>query len=148
MLSVPVNSSGKVKGLELAWEQPFGNFGVTANYTYTDAKETGGGPIVGASRDTYNLVGYYEDDRFNVRLAYNFRSHFFSGLDRSTAFNQADTASLAASLGYRVNDKLSFSFDAMNLNNPKLKYYALNEDQPRSIYQNGRQYYLTARVKY
>ncbi|WP_395703968.1 TonB-dependent receptor [Aquabacterium sp.] len=148
VLSVPVNSSGKVKGFELAWEQPFGNFGVTANYTYTDAKETGGGPIVGASRDTYNLVGYYEDDRFNVRLAYNFRSHFFSGLDRSTAFNQADTATLAASLGYRVSDKLSFSFDAMNLNNPKLKYYALNEDQPRSIYTNGRQYYLTARVKY
>lgn len=147
ILSVPVNSSGKVKGFELAWEQPLGNFGVSANYTYADAKEKGGGPIVGASRDTYNAVGYYEDDRFNARLAYNFRSHFYSGLDRSTAFNQADTASMAASFGYKISDKLSVSLDCMNLTNTKLKYYALNEDQPRSIYQNGRQYYLTLRAK-
>jgi len=147
-LDVPINSSGKIKGLELALEQPFGNFGVSANYTYTDAKESGGGPIVGASRNIYNVVGYYEDDRFNARIAYNFRSKFYSGLDRSTAFYQADTASLAASFGVKVSDKVNISLDAMNLNNPKLKYYALNEDQPRSIYQNGRQFYLTARVKY
>jgi len=148
VLSVPVNAQGTARGLELAAEQPlWGNFGVTANYTYTDAKEKGGGPIVGASRNTYNLVGYYEDDRFNVRLAYNFRSHFYSGLDRSTAFNQADTASLAASIGYKINENLSVSLDGMNLTNEKLKYYALNQDQPRSIYTNGRQYYLTLRGK-
>ncbi len=148
VLSVPVNAKGTAQGLELAAEQPlFGNFGGSVNYTYTDAKEKGGGPIVGASRHTYNVIGYYEDDRFNVRMAYNFRSHFYSGLDRSTAFNQADTASLAASLGFKINDHLSIGLDAHNLNNPKLKYYALNEDQPRSIYQNGRQYYLTLRAK-
>jgi iron complex outermembrane receptor protein len=148
VLSVPVNAKGTAKGLELAVEQPLaGNFGVTANYTYTDAKEDGGGPIVGASKNTYNLVGYYEDDRFNARIAYNFRSKFYSGLDRSTAFNQDDTASLAASLGVKINDNLSLSLDGMNLNNAKLKYFALNSDQPRSIYQNGRQYYLTLRAK-
>lgn len=149
VLSVPVNAKGQAQGLELAAEQPlFGNFGVAANFTYTDAKDkSNNGPMVGASRRTYNIVGYYEDDRFNARVAYNFRSHFFSGLDRSTAFNQADTASLAASLGVKISENLSLSFDAQNLNNPKLKYYALNEDQPRSIYQNGRQYYLTLRAK-
>ncbi|OYU98840.1 MAG: hypothetical protein CFE45_15005 [Burkholderiales bacterium PBB5] len=103
--------------------------------------------MVGASRHTYNLVGYYEDDRFNARLAYNFRSHFYSGLDRTTAFNQADTASLAASVGVKINEQFSISLDAMNLNNAKLKYYAQNEDQPRSIYQNGRQFYLSLRAK-
>jgi len=148
VLSVPVNAKGTVKGLELAMEQPLAyNFGMTANFTYSDAKEAGGGPIVGASKQTYNLVGYYEDERFNARLAYNYRSKFYSGLDRSTAFNQADTGSLAASLGVKVNDNVSVSLDGMNLNNAKLKYYALNTDQPRSIYQNGRQYYLTLRVK-
>lgn len=148
LLTVPVNSRGKVQGIELAYEQPlFGNFGVAANYTYTDAKDKDGGPIVGASRHTYNLSGYFENDSFNARLAYNFRSHFYSGLDRSTAFNQDDTDSLAASLGYKISENLALSFDARNLNNPKLKYYALNEDQPRSIYNNGRQYYLTLRMK-
>ncbi len=149
VLSVPVNAKGLAQGLEFAAEQPlFGNFGMAANYTYTDAKDkSNNGPMVGASRHTYNFVGYYEDDRFNARIAYNFRSHFFSGLDRSTAFNQADTTSVAASFGVKISDNLSLSFDAQNLNNPKLKYYALNEDQPRSIYQNGRQYYLTLRAK-
>jgi iron complex outermembrane receptor protein len=103
---------------------------------------------VGTSRHTYNLSGYYEDDKFNARIAYNFRTKFYSGLDRNTAFSQDDTDSLSASLGYKVNDNLSVTFDAHNLNNPKLRYFALNEDQPRSIYQNGRQYYLTARVKF
>jgi len=56
--------------------------------------------------------------------------------------------SLSASLGYKISDNFSVTFDAHNLNNPKIKYYALNEDQPRSIYQNGRQYYLNARVKF
>ena len=149
VLTVPVNSSGNVKGVELAYEQPlFGNFGVAANYTYIDAHEKGGGPLVGASRNTYNLSGYFENASFNARLSYNYRSAFYSGLDRSTAFSQAATGTLAASLGYKVNDNLSISFDAQNLNNPKLKYYALNEDQPRSIYTSGRQFYLNARVKF
>jgi iron complex outermembrane receptor protein len=149
VLTVPVNSKGTVKGLELAYEQPlFGNFGAGVNYTYADGKEEGGGPLVGTSRHTYNLSAYYEDDRFNARVAYNFRSKFYSGLDRNTAFSQADTDSVSASLGYRISDNFSVTLDGHNLNNPKLKYFALNEDQPRSIYQNGRQFYLTARVKF
>ena len=35
-----------------------------------------------------------------------------------------------------------------NLNNPTLKYYALNQDQPRAFYRNGAQYYLTLRAKF
>ena len=54
---------------------------------------------------------------------------------------------LSATLGYKINDTFSISLDGRNLNNPKLKYFAMNEDQPRSIYENGRQYYLTLRVK-
>ncbi|WP_280156414.1 TonB-dependent receptor [Piscinibacter sp. XHJ-5] len=149
VLTVPVNSKGKVKGIELAAETPvLGNFGVGANYTYADGEESGGGPLVGTSKHTYNLSAYYEDDRFNARIAYNFRSKFYSGLDRNTAFSQDDIDSVSASLGYKITDNFSVTFDAHNLNNPKLKYFALNEDQPRSIYQNGRQYYLTARVKF
>ncbi len=148
-LTVPVNSSGKAQGIELAWEQPLGaNFGFATNYTYTDASESGGGPLVGASKNTFNLSAYYEDDRFNARISYTHRSSFYSGLDRSTAFYQAGVGVISASLGYKFNEQFSVTFDAQNLNNPLLKYYALNEDQPRSIYQNGRQYYLNAHFKF
>jgi iron complex outermembrane recepter protein len=149
VLTVPVNSSGSVKGFELAYEQPFGdNFGVALNYTYADGEEKGGGPLVGTSKNTYNASGYYENDRFNARISYTYRSSFFSGLDRQTAFNQDSIGSLSASLGYKLNDNWSFSLDGLNLNNPELKYYALNRDQPRAFYLNGRQYYFTVHFKF
>jgi iron complex outermembrane recepter protein len=147
-LTVPVNTKGKASGLEIAYEQPVtSNISVTANYTYVDAKERGGKPLVGASKNSYSLGGSYENDYFSARVNYSFRSKFYSGLDRSTAFSQDDVGNLSATLGYKINDTFSVSLDGRNLNNPKLKYFALNEDQPRSIYENGRQYYLTLRVK-
>ena len=149
VLTVPVNSSGSVKGFELAYEQPFGdNFGIAANYTYADGQEKGGGPLVGTSKNTYNISGYYENEHFNARVSYTYRSSFFSGLDRQTAFYQDSIGSLSASLGYKLNDNWSFSLDGMNLNNPELKYYALNRDQPRAFYVNGRQYYFTVHFKF
>src|SRR5204862_1074173 len=56
-ISSPTNSSGKVKGFELSYQQelPYG-FGIQANYTYADAKETGNRDLVGASKNTYNIV--------------------------------------------------------------------------------------------
>ena len=144
----PVNSSGKVKGLELSYQQPVGGgFGFISNYTYADAKEAGGGPLVGASKNTYNVSGYFENDTFNARVNYSFRSKFYNGLDRSTAQYQDDTDNVSASIGYKINDNFTVTLDGMNLNNPKLKYYANNPDQPTAMYVNGRQYYLSLRMK-
>jgi iron complex outermembrane recepter protein len=149
VLTVPVNSSGSVKGFELAYEQPFlDNFGVALNYTYADGSEKGGGPLVGTSKNTYNASAYYEDDHFNARVSYTYRSSFYSGLDRSTAFYQDGVGALSASLGYKLNDMWSFSLDALNLNDPELKYYAVNRDRPRAFYVNGRQYYFTVHFKF
>jgi iron complex outermembrane receptor protein len=149
VLSVPVNSSGSVKGFELAWEQPFlDNFGVALNYTYADGQEKGGGPLVGTSKNTYNASAYYENDHFNARVSYTYRSSFYSGLDRSTAFYQDSIGNLSASLGYRFDDMWSISLDALNLNDPELKYYASNRDQPRAFYVNGRQYYFAVHFKF
>jgi iron complex outermembrane receptor protein len=149
LVTSPVNAKATVKGAEFSVEQPIGdNFGVNANYSYTDAKEDNGKPVVGASRNVFNLIGYFENDRFNARIAYNYRSHFYSGLDRRSAFNQDDTQSVSASVGWKFSDALSLSLDAMNLTNEKLKYYADNTDQPRAIYTNGRQYYLNLRFNF
>jgi len=61
--------------------------------------------------------------------------------------HQDDTGVLSASLSYQVTRNVSINFDALNLNDPVLKYYAANPDQPAAFYANGRQYYLTVRVK-
>jgi iron complex outermembrane recepter protein len=147
-ISAPVNSSGSIKGVELAWQQPLPyGFGLNANYTYADASETGGQDLVGASKNTYNLGAYYENHGFGARLNYTYRSAFFVGLDRSTPQYQDDTATLAASLSYTFNKNFSINFDALNLNDPILTYYGANRDQPRAFYANGRQYYLSVRFK-
>jgi iron complex outermembrane recepter protein len=126
---------------------------VEFNYTYADGKQTSGVPLggtdalVGTSKDTLNAIAFYENQWFSVRVAYNYRSEFYSGLDRSTAFSQAGIGTLSASVVYNVTSYLSVNLDGLNLNNPTLKYYALSEYQPRAFYKNGSQYYLTARLK-
>lgn len=153
-LTVPVNAKGRVDGLELAYQQAFtDNFGFAGNYTYADAKQTsmvppnGDNRLVGASKNTYNVSGYFENKMFNARIAYIYRSAFYSGLDRSSAFTQDAIGTLSASLGYTMNEHFSVTLDGMNLNNPTLKYYALNQSQPRAFYKNGTQYYLNFRFK-
>ena len=158
-LTVPVNAKGKVDGVELAYQQAFTeNFGFNGNYTYADGKQTSavqptatGAPgddrLVGTSKNTYNVSGYFENKMFSARVAYTYRSAFYSGLDRSSAFTQDAIGTLSASLGYTMNEHFSITFDGMNLNNPTLKYYSLNQDQPRAFYKSGSQYYLNFRFK-
>jgi iron complex outermembrane receptor protein len=149
LISSPINSKGKVKGIELSYQQPlFGYFGIDGNATFTNASDSSGAKVLGSSKQTYNASAFYEDERFNARLTYSYRSDSYVGLDRGTEFNQVGMGYLNASLGYKFNDKIGFTLDMRNLNDPKLKYYALNEDQPRSVYKNGRQFFLTMRVKY
>jgi iron complex outermembrane recepter protein len=154
LLTVPVNAEGRVQGVELSYQQALNEyFGVTANYTYADGKQTslvttGDDRLVGTSENTYSLSAYFENQQFSARVAYAYRSEFFSGLDRNTAFSQDEIDDLSASIQWTVNDTLSFSLDGHNLNDPTLKYFARNEDQPRAFYKNGAQYYLTARVKF
>jgi iron complex outermembrane recepter protein len=153
-LTAPVNAAGRVQGAEFAYQQAFNdNFGFIGNYTYADGKQTsmvppgGDDRLVGTSKNTYNVQGYFENKSFSARVAYTYRSSFYSGLDRSTAFTQYNIGTLSASLGYTINENFSITLDGQNLNNPTLKYYALNEDQPRAFYKNGSQYYLTFRFK-
>jgi len=149
LLTVPVNSSAKVKGFELAWQQPIGeSFGVFANYSYADGDTKDGTPMLGTSKNTYNLGAYWETDRFSARASYNFRASFYSGLDRSTAFFQDDVQTVDASIGWTISDHFALSLDGRNLTDEKVKYYAASKEQPRSIYRNGTQYYLNLRFNF
>jgi iron complex outermembrane recepter protein len=153
-LTAPINAKGRVQGAEFAYQQAFTeNLGIITNYTYADGKQTsdvapgGDDRLVGTSKNTYNLQGYFENKVFSARVAYTYRSSFYSGLDRSTAFTQYNIGTLSASLGFTVNENFQITLDGQNLNNPTLKYYALNQDQPRAFYKNGTQYYLNFRFK-
>jgi iron complex outermembrane receptor protein len=149
VISSPNNTSGSLKGFEFQWQQPLPyDFGIQANYTYVDGSETSGAPLVGTSRSTFNLVGYYENNYVSARLAYTFRSHYFVGLDRSSPQTQDGYGTLDSSINVPITKNASFNFDVLNITNNLLKYYAANKTQILSVYDNGTQFYAGIRVKY
>jgi len=148
-ISSPINTTGEVKGIEMQVQQPLPyNFGFQINGTLVDGKDADGNPLVGTSKFTGNVVGYYENAGLSARLAYTYRSHYLVGLDRSTAENQDNYGSMDGSINYEFNKNISLTFDALNITNNKLKYYALNKTQPRAVYDNGSQFYFGIRVRY
>lgn len=142
------NKKASVTGLEFAFEMPVAaNFGVNANYTLSNGHDEDGKVLRGNVKNTFNLGGFFENDTLSLRVNYSLTDDIFIGTDRATDYYQKANGVLSASFGYKISKQFAISLDAQNLNNPKLKYYA-SEVQPRAIYQNGRQFYLTARVKY
>jgi iron complex outermembrane receptor protein len=147
-LTVPVNTSAKVHGIELHYEAPvWGGFGAVANWSWTTSSTANHDPMLGTSKSTYNLGGYFENDWLNARLQWNHRSSFYSGQDRNSAYFQDATGDLSASVGWTITKSFSVNLEGRNLNKPKLRYYT-QADQPRASYVNGSQYYLTARYNY
>ena len=148
-ITAPINVSGWVKGVELQVQQPVGGgFGFQANATYADSQDYSGAPLVGTSKITANVVGYYENKWLSARVAYTYRSHYLVGLDRSSAENQDNYGTLDASVNVNITPNVALTFDALNLSDNLLKYYASNKTQPRAVYQNGRQFYFGVRAKF
>ena len=132
-LSQPVNGTGgRVQGFEVGYQhalrflpKPFDGLGINVNYTYADSKTPiadplGGGtlPLVNLSRNTWNLVGYYENSLFTLRAAYTYRSRFLVSVDSlalggpkyQDAYGQLD---MSASLN--LGKQVRLTFDATNL---------------------------------
>lgn len=152
-VSMPINADAKVTGVELAYDQPIGKyFGFSANYTYADGSSDytwadGSNHLLGTSKNTYNVGAYFENDMFGARVSYTRRSAFLIGLSGANPYYQDAFGTLSASLSYKATDWLSFSLDALNLNNPTIKYYQ-SSVIPTSFYENGRQYYLNAHLSF
>ena len=140
---------GTNKGFEFQLtQQLFGGFGVQANYTFSDANIRGGGEVSGNSKHTLNMSGFFENDLLSARLSYNYRSKFFVTFDRASPLNQQATSSLDASFSVNLTDNVALSADVINITNHKIKQFSGIEDRPRAIYDNGRQVYFGARVKF
>jgi iron complex outermembrane receptor protein len=140
---------GSVQGFEFTVTQPIAmGFGFTGNYTYSDADTDSGDPLPGNSKDTYNLSGYFENERLSARLSYTYRSDWFVTFDRNTPLNQDALESLDASVVVNVLDNVALTFDALNITDEKTKQFSGTELRPRAIYDNGRVYYAGVRLKF
>ncbi len=153
LIAMPLNADAQVRGYEVAYQQPIGdNFGIDANYTYSDGSSSrqwsdGTHNLIGNSKDTYNIGVWFENDVFGARVGYTYRSDFLIGPKGADPYYQDAFGTLSASVSYKATDWLSFSLDALNLNDPTYKYYQTS-NIPSAFYSNGRQYYLNARFKF
>jgi len=162
-ITSPINVDAEVKGLELNLQMPIGTtgFGWDGNLTLADSEQKFGScpmtqtsttadpcDMLGASKTTANIGAYFENDKFNFRLSYAWRSDFLAAQDRGTPLYQKGVGQLSASFNYNITKNVVFTLSGQNLNNPILKNYVYNKDQPARFYANGVQYYAGLRFKY
>jgi len=138
---------GTIKGLELNVLQPIGGgFGVQANYTHSDADADDAGQFIpGNSKNSGNLVGFFENSRLAARIAYSYRSEFMVSFDRSTRLFQEALKSVDASVAINLWNNLSFTIDGVNLTDEEIRQFATDKFRPRSAYTNGRYYFAGIR---
>lgn len=139
---------GEIDGIELGGKLAFSDFtdaafvsnlGVDVNYTYADSsqptKDIDGkaNPFPQNSKNTYNIVGWYENDRLSARLAYNYRSDRLVeigsvGIARQNLY-QDDYAQLDVSVSYDLTDNLSMYVNGSNILEEYEHNYLQYEDQ-------------------
>ncbi len=142
-VAVPVNDKGTNKGFEIAWQQPVGaGFGLDLNYTFARGRDSNGAPLAGSSKNTYNAQAWFENDVFNARLIYSYRSDFLTGIVSTLPQYVAGAGDVSASINVKLTHQLSLSFDAKNLTGELARQYVERKDMPSAIYNNGKQYYL------
>jgi len=163
-LSTPVNQEeAKIDGFEIAAQHIFGDtgFGAIINYTTVDGDieynnlDVGFEPqfaLTGLS-DSYNLVGFYDKDGLQFRLAYNWRDDFYNGQGfadggRFFPIYVKDYGQLDLSASYEINDSWSVFLDGINVTDEKTNAYSRSEELKVNHVQTGARYQLGVRFKF
>jgi TonB-dependent receptor len=158
----PVNNrEAKIHGWEVGGQYFFGDtgFGVLANYTivrgdvgYEDDSDPNENQFaLSGLSDSANAVLMFEKWGFSARLAYNWRDKFLASVNRGTWRNPvyvAEHKQFDLSVGYDLNDHLSFSLEGINLTGEDLRTYGRSEKQLWYLEDDGPRYAVGARYKF
>ncbi|MEM7638105.1 MAG: TonB-dependent receptor [Pseudomonadota bacterium] len=178
-------NDGNLTGVEIAYQQfytdlpgLFGNLGLQANVTFIDSESTplpsfedangdgvpddfltvyryGIDQLLGLSDISGNLIGIYQDDRFEARLAYNWRSDYFSSYRDFVTGNpiiQEEIGFLDASFKWDITDQIQIGVLGANLLDTKA-FASQQVDQAgqrfaRSSFVNDRRFEVSIRYAY
>ncbi len=149
-----------VDGIELAVQHNFWEtgFGVIANYTMVDASTqfdnmTLRDPqfsITGVS-DTANLVGFYDKNGLQVRIAYNWRDAFLASAASGTGndpINVDEYSQIDLNISYDVTDNLSVFFEGLNITEESGRNYGRSYQQVLGYYEGSARYNIGARYAF
>ena len=159
LINTPSNQKSEtLTGWELNVQHMFGNsgFGVSSNYTkvgagqkYDNSQTVEQFALLGVS-DSANLVGFYENDKWSVRAAYNWRGEFLSGLNDGSGANPLYTEAygqLDLNVSYKWDKHLSLQFEAINLNDGIQRLHGRSQTQVNYVTQTGPRYMFGLRYK-
>jgi TonB-dependent receptor len=160
LLTTYVNEKkAMLKGAELNLQHFFGNsgFGVQANYTWvkSDLKFDNMGTanqfaLIGLSNSA-NLVGIYEDSKWSIRAAYNWRDEFLASVADNNQPNPRYVepyGQIDLSIGYNLSKNLSLSLEGINLGDSTQRTHGRTKEQVLSVTTGGRRYMVGARYKF
>jgi iron complex outermembrane receptor protein len=135
----------------------FDGLGVQASLTLVDSKANyfaGNRQIkddlIGLSKTSYNLVGYYEKGPMAARLGWFWRSRYLSSTGSTTTAQSYIDAygSLDGSISYDLTKNYALTLEGSNLTDEIRYVYGKTKDQPMEIYHWGRTVSLTLRGKF
>ncbi|GGA81233.1 TonB-dependent receptor [Neiella marina] len=121
----------------------FSDFGFDTNFTYSPSegqgKDINGDDLMlpDNSERQFNLIGWYQADRFQARVAYNYRSKRLAaqgGAWGALNLYQESTGYVDVSASYDVTDEVSVYFSGSNVTEEYENYYMEFKDQ--FAYQN------------
>ncbi|KMT64483.1 TonB-dependent receptor [Catenovulum maritimum] len=154
-----IENTVSVSGLELSIQQnldflpyPWNGLGGVFNYSKTSQDKANTVQIPGISDETYNVIGYYEQDNYGLRFSYNFRTEY--ELESVGTFNGVGNKNVKAagrldmSAYYKATEDLTLSFKAYNLTNTLYEEYEDVEWQPRATHYDGQTFGLYAKYKF
>lgn len=165
-VSRPYNSDpADVHGVELATLQfldflpgAWRGLGLQANYSYVDSRTPDRRlgtdvPLQNLSRHSGNLVALYEFGRVSARLAYNWRSHFLSGVSSFVGIGAVPAYTrgygwVDASVTLRVDERLTLALEGSNLGDTLRQSYYGTPTRPQNAFVNGRQLAIRASLSF
>jgi TonB-dependent receptor len=128
-LTSPTNGGkATIKGVELAYQHlfkglpaPFDGLGFLANYTYTDTEATYSPTLkdemVNVAKNSFNVTGFYEKDRFAARASYSWVDDVLQDVGGAglSALNDSAFGSLDASVSYKITPNITAAIEGQNL---------------------------------
>ena len=162
-LEQPVNQrTAKVDGFEVNLQHTFGDspWGFIVNATVVDANvaydnfnslETQF--VLNGLSDSANLIAFYDTEDLQVRLAYNWRDDFLSGVGQNegTRTNPQNVEAYGQwdlNVTYYYNDNLTVYFSGLNLTEETRHVYSLTKRQVLQAVQGGPRYDLGVRYNF
>lgn len=165
-ISGPVQGEGSsIYGMEFDYRQGFtflpgllSHTGAEINYTYspsdTGVKDMAGNsvPFQGNSVHSGNLILWYQDSRFQLRIAGNYRSkravsENYAGIEGLEMY-QAPVVFVNASATYNITPDVQVFVQGMNLTNEHQRYYLVWPDQVAHTTRFERRYLVGVRANF